>query len=559
MKLVECVPNFSEGRDRALIDKITAEISATEDAKLLDVDPGADTNRTVVTFVGTPEAVEEAAFRAIAKAAELIDMSQHSGAHARMGATDVCPFVPVAGVTMDDCVEIAKRLGKRVGEELGIPVYLYENAAAKPERSNLATVRKGEYEGLADKFKDPKWAPDFGEPKFNRRSGATAIGAREFLIAYNVDLNTRDRRLAHDIALDIREAGRARRDEDGEIIRDENGKAIKVPGVFKEVKGVGWYIDEYACAQVSMNLTNYKTTPVHEVFDEICDQATKRGLRVTGSELVGLIPLEAMLMAGRHYLKKQGKTTGVPEKELVRIAIQSMGLEDITPFDPKKKIIEYQFADAGPLVSMRMNEFADELSTDSPAPGGGSASSVAGALAASLASMVATLTHGKKGYEDAWDDMEAVGVKAQELKDKLLGLMDDDTEAFNAAMGAMRMKRKTDEQKKAREAAIQEATKNATMIPMEILNTAVDVLELAKETGLKGNKNSVSDAGVAGALARAAAIGALYNVRINLPSITDVSFVRKMMDQGAELMEKAENLAEEVALAVEEALGEESS
>jgi glutamate formiminotransferase/formiminotetrahydrofolate cyclodeaminase len=543
----------------SLIDKITAEIDATDDAKLLDVDPGADTNRTVVTFVGTPEAVEEAAFKAIQKAAELIDMSQHSGAHARMGATDVCPFVPVAGVTMDECVEIAKSLGKRVADELGIPVYLYENAATKPERSNLATVRKGEYEGLADKFKDPEWAPDFGEAEFNKRSGATAIGAREFLIAYNVDLNTRDRRLAHDIALDIREAGRAKRDEEGKIIRDENGKAIKVPGVFKEVKGVGWYIDEYACAQVSMNLTNYKITPVHEVFDEICQQATKRGLRVTGSELVGLIPLDAMLMAGRHYLKKQGKTTGVPEKELVRIAIQSMGLEDITPFDPKKKIIEYQFAEQGPLVGMKIDEFVDELSTDSPAPGGGSASSVAGALAASLASMVATLTHGKKDYEDVWDDMEEAGVKSQKLKDKLLGLMDDDTRAFNAVMGAMRMKRKTDEQKKAREAAIQEATKNATMIPMEILKTAVEVLELSKETALKGNKNSVSDAGVSGALAKAAAVGALYNVRINLPSITDRQFVQNMTDEGKNLLERAEKLANETANAVEKAMAEEKS
>jgi len=393
MKLVECVPNFSEGRDINKIQAITREIETTAGVKLLDVDPGDSTNRTVVTFIGTPEAVLDAAFKAIKKAAEVIDMRTHKGAHSRIGATDVCPFVPVSGVTMADCVKLAHDLGRRVADELEIPVYFYEEAALKPERRNLAHIRAGEYEGLPEKLKDPNWIPDCGGAAFNPRSGATVIGAREFLIAYNINLNTRDRKLAGEIALNIRESGRAQRDPEGNIIRDASGNTAKIPGRFPHVKAVGWYIEDYGIAQISINFTNYKITPIHRVFDEAGRESEKLGLRVTGSELVGLIPKEALLAAGRHYLEKQGKSPGVPEEELIRIAALSLGLSDVAPFDPNKKIIEYQFIEAGRLlVQKSLREFANELSMDSPAPGGGSASALCGALSAALSSMVANLT-----------------------------------------------------------------------------------------------------------------------------------------------------------------------
>jgi glutamate formiminotransferase/formiminotetrahydrofolate cyclodeaminase len=363
MRLVECVPNFSEGRDLAKINKITKEIETTPEVKLLDVDPGDSTNRTVVTFIGTPQAVKEAAFKAIKKASEVLDMSKHSGAHSRIGATDVCPFVPVTGVAMDECVQLAKDLGRRVGQELGIPVYLYEEAAQKPDRKNLATIRRGQYEGLEEKLKDPDWAPDYGEPKFNAKAGATVIGAREFLIAYNINLNTTDQALARHIASKLRERGRAKREKDGKIIRDENGKAIEIPGKFKEVKAVGWYVEDYGIAQISINLTNYKISPPHLVFDEAIKEAEQIGLRVTGSELVGLIPKEAMLMAGRHYLNKQGESTEIPEEELIRTAVRSLGLNDVTPFDKQKKIIEYQFTEVeDSLLDLNHHEFSNELS-----------------------------------------------------------------------------------------------------------------------------------------------------------------------------------------------------
>lgn len=539
MKLVECVPNFSEGRDPEKIKAITREIEAVPGIKLLDVDPGASTNRTVVTFIGTPESVKEAAFRAVAKAAEVIDMRLHKGAHSRIGATDVCPFVPVSGVTMEDCVRLAGELGARIAGELGIPVYLYEAAARTPERRNLATVRAGEYEGLPEKFKDRRWAPDFGEPVFNPKSGATVVGAREFLIAYNINLNTRDRKLAHEIALSLRESGRAKRDKDGNGIKDGRGNAVKVPGKFKEIKSVGWYIEDYGVAQISVNFTNYKITPIHVVFDEARKLAGKLGLRVTGSELVGLIPKEALLMAGRYYLEKQAKSPGVPEEELIRTAVRSLGLNDVTPFAPEKKIIEYQFEkDEHPLVGLTLREFANELSMDSPAPGGGSVAALCGSLSAALSAMVANLTVGKKGYEEVREEMVATAVRAQALKDGLLEAVDRDTRAFNKVMEAIRLPKTTPEQAFEKERAVEEANKEATLVPLEVLEKAGEAVVLARVAAAKGNKNSVSDAGVAGLAGQAAGEGAYYNVLINLAGIKDSKFVADVRRR-AERLRKA--------------------
>ena len=556
MKLVECVPNFSEGRDLTKISAITKEIEATPKIKLLDVDPGDSTNRTVVTFIGIPEAVKEAAFKAIKKAAEVIDMSKHSGAHSRIGATDVCPFVPVAGVTMEDCIQLARELGERVGRELGIPVYLYEEAAQKPDRKNLATIRVGQYEGLEDKFKDPEWAPDYGEPVFSAKAGATAIGAREFLIAYNINLNTKDRTLARHIAFNLRERGRAKRDEDGKIIRDKNGKSIKVPGKFNEVKAVGWYVEDYGIAQISINFTNYKISPPHLVFDEAIKEAEQIGLRVTGSELVGLIPKEAMLMAGRYYLNKQGKSPGVPEEELIRTAVLSLGLNDVALFDKQKKIIEYQFTEVeNSLLDLNLRGFANELSMDSPAPGGGSTAALCGALSAALSAMVSNLTVGKKEYEDVQIKIKDLATHGQALKDQLLHDVDADTVAFNNVMTAMRMKNKTDEQKEARAAAIEETSKKATLVPLEVLEKCLEALNLAKEVVLSGNKNSISDAGVAGLTAQAGAEGAFYNVRINLPDIQDEKFKKDIGDRANSLKEDAVNLGNEIKDLVLKELG----
>jgi glutamate formiminotransferase/formiminotetrahydrofolate cyclodeaminase len=555
MKLVECVPNFSEGRDLEKIKTITKEIEAVPGTTLLDVDPGDSTNRTVVTFIGTPEGAKEAAFRAIKKAAEVIDMSKHEGAHSRIGATDVCPFVPVSGVDMADCVKLAEELAERVASELGIPVFLYEEAARKPERRNLANIRVGEYEGLKDKFKDPDWAPDHGEPVFNPQAGATVIGAREFLIAYNINLNSPDRKLAHHIALNLRERGRAKRDEKGKIIRDENGKAIKVPGKFKEVKAVGWFIEDYGIAQISVNFTNYKISPPHLVFDEAIKEAEQIGARVTGSELVGLIPKEAMLMAGRYYLKKQGKSAGVPEDELIKIAVLSLGLNDVTPFDPQKKIIEYQFKEEGTsLLDLSLKEFADELSMDSPAPGGGSTAALCGALSASLSSMVSNLTVGKEGYENVQENVKKFAEDAQVLKGSLLNAVDQDTRAFNKVMSAFKLKKKTDEQKEERQKAIETATKEATQVPCDVLKDCVNVLELAKKVASDGNKNSISDAGVAGLTAQAGAEGAYYNVMINLPDIQDEEFKVQMETEVSRLRKKAVLLGKEIKEIVEREL-----
>jgi glutamate formiminotransferase/formiminotetrahydrofolate cyclodeaminase len=555
MKLVECVPNFSEGRNREKISAITKEIKSTPQVNLLDVDPGESTNRTVVTFIGSPEGVKEAAFKAIKKAAEVLDMSKHKGAHSRIGATDVCPFVPVSGITMEECIQLAHELGERVAKELGIPVYLYEEAAQKPERRNLANIRTGEYEGLSEKLKDPEWAPDYGKPVFNPKAGVTVIGAREFLIAYNINLNTRDRRLAHDIALNLRERGRAKRDKDGNIVRDAEGKTIKIPGKFKAVKAVGWYIEDYEIAQISINFINYKITPPHVVFDETIKEAEKIGLRVTGSELVGLIPKEALLMAGRHYLTKQRKSPGVPEEDLIKTAVSSLGLDDVAPFDPQKKIIEYQFKEVeSSLLDLNLREFANELSIDSPAPGGGSTAALCGALSASLSSMVSNLTFGKKEYENVQKDVKELAVNAQSLKDEFLRAVDLDTMAFNKLMEAYRLPKKTEERKKERAQAVEEALKEATLVPFGVLEKSIEALDMAREIALKGNKNSLSDAGVAGLTAQAAAEGAYYNIKINLPNLQDNEFKSKIKKQAVSLKKKAVKLGDELREIIEKKL-----
>lgn len=549
MKIVECVPNFSEGRDRDKINQITREIENTEGVKLLDVDPGADTNRTVVTFIGNPEGVLKAAFNAIKKAAEVIDMRTHKGAHPRIGATDVCPFVPVSGVTMEDCVELAHRLGKEVSEKLGIPIYLYEEAATRPERRSLANIRKGEYEALPKKLKDPEWKPDYGPTEFSpsiAKTGATIIGAREFLIAYNVNLNTKDRRLAHEIALNIRETGRAKRDEKGNIVRNPDGTTVKIPGRLKAIRAVGWYIPEYGCSQVSINVMNYKITPLHVIFDTVCEEAKKLGLRVTGSEIVGLCPKQALLEAGKYYLKKQGKSPGVPEKELIEIATLSLGLSQLGKFDPEKKIIEYFIEKEGELVSLKLRDFEDELSTESPAPGGGSVASLAGSNAASLISMVANLTYGKKGYEEVTEEMGKIAETAQKLKDEFLKDIDRDTEAFNKVIACYRLPQKSEEEKKIREEEIEKATKEATLVPLGVLERSLEVLELSKIVAEKGNENAISDAGVAASQALSCAESAYFNVMINLKNLKDQEFIKEIKEKSEDYLLKAKELKKEV-------------
>jgi len=523
-RLVECVPNFSEGRNRAVVDAIAQAISGVSGVKLLDVDPGADTNRTVYTFVGPPDQVAEAAFRAARRATELIDMALHRGAHPRMGALDVCPFVPVADITMAECAELAKTVGRRIGAELGIPVYFYEHAASREERRSLASIRAGEYEGLARKLQDPQWAPDAGPQLFNARAGATVVGAREFLLAYNVNVNSLDRRLANEIALNIREGGRAKRDAQGAILRDANGESIKAPGRLKAVRAIGWYIEQYRQAQVSINLLDYTTTPLHVVFETARDEAEKLGLIVTGSELVGLTPLAPMLEAGRYFLRKQGKSTGVPERELVEIAVRSLGLDQLAPFDPDKKIVEYHFKPAAPLMSMTAARFVDEVSTESPAPGGGSVAALMGSLAAALATMVANLTVGKNGYEHVWSELATLAEEGQRVKDALARAVDEDTAAFNRVMEAMRLPKGTPAEQAVRAAAMESANKQAADVPLQTARTCFDALRLAEQAGLKGNTNSASDAGVAALGAQAGLEGAALNVLINLGSIADKAF-----------------------------------
>lgn len=545
--IIECVPNFSEGRDPAIIAEITAVIEGVAEVMLLDVDPGQDTNRTVVTFAGPPEAVLEAAFQAIKMAAELIDMTRHSGAHPRMGATDVCPLVPVAGVTMAECVALAKKLGQRVAEELQIPIYLYEEAASCEERRSLAWLRSGEYEGLAEKMQRPDFRPDFGEPVFNARSGATVIGAREFLIAYNVNLNTRNVRLAKEIANRLREKGHTVKDP-------QTGEKSTIPGLLKAVRAVGWYIDEYNMAQISINLLNYRTTPLYQVFEETERLAGEYGLRVTGSELVGLIPLAAMLACGRHFLQKQGMSSGVSEAELVRVAVQSLGLSEVAAFAPEHKIVEYRFREKGQLVSMTVQDFVDELASDSPAPGGGSIAALAGALSASLSAMVANLTFGKKGYEAVWTEMENLAVRAQELKQFFIAAIDQDTAAFNEVMAAIRLPKKTEAEKVHREERMLAANKLATMVPFSVLEKSLEVAELALQASEKGNRNSLSDAGVAGLTAAVTGLGALYNVLINLKQIADPEFNTDMQGRALALNDRVEATVARVKVRVNEEL-----
>jgi len=516
-QIVECVPNFSEGRDMVIIDKITDEIKKINGVELLDVDPGKDTNRTVVTMAGEPEFVVEAAFQAIKKAGELIDMSKHSGAHARMGATDVCPFVPVSGITMQECVELAKKLGKRVGEELNIPVFLYAEAAQQESRRRLPDIREGEYEAMEEKLKKDDFKPDFGEAKFNKNSGVTAIGARGFLIAYNINLNTKDTKIANKIAKRIREKGRT-------VKNKQTGIRETIPGTLKGVQGMGWYIEEYNMAQITINILDYKTTPIYKAFEECERFANEFGVRVTGSELVGLVPLESMLDTGIHVIKKQGGSIGVSEDEIVRIAVQTLGLNEISEFNTNERIIEYKLRKPGNLVSMKLDEFANELSSDSPAPGGGSVAALNGSLSASLSAMVGNLTFGKKKYKEVKQDMIDASVKGQALKAFFLDAIDKDTDAFNKIMDGFALPKKTDEEKKRRDEAILEATKEATLVPFSVLEKTKEAAEIALITSEKGNQNSLSDAGVAGLTAESAAEGAFYNVMINLEDISDEKF-----------------------------------
>lgn len=550
-QLVECVPNFSEGRDMHIIKQITDQIEAVEGVRLLDVDPGKATNRTVVTFVGEPAAVVEAAFRAIAKAGELIDMRKHSGEHARMGATDVCPLIPVANIGMEETVAYARQLGKRVGEELGIPVFLYESAASKPERRNLATIRAGEYEGLPKKLQDPNWQPDFGAAAFNAQSGATVIGARDFLVAYNINLNTKSTRIANAIAFDVREAGRIKREGHpvlGEVVNDENGEPVRIPGTLKSVKAVGWYIEEYGFAQISMNLTNINVTSVHAAFDEVVRAAHERGVRVTGSELVGLIPLRCMLEAGRHYLAKMGRSEGVSEAEIIETAVRSMGLNELGPFDPQKKIIEYVIADAtdSRLVRMDLVAFANETASESPAPGGGSIAAYAGALGASLGAMVANLSAGKRGWEEQTAYFSEVAVQFQTIKDGLLRLVDADTCAFDGIMQAFALPKGGDEEKKARSAAIQAATKVAIETPLQTMRLAHESFVPLAAMIEKGNQNSITDAGVGVLCARTAVYAAYLNVKVNLGGLKDEVYKNAALAEAEILLAKA--LAQEKVL-----------
>ncbi|HVS33603.1 MAG TPA: glutamate formimidoyltransferase [Thermoanaerobaculia bacterium] len=533
MNIVECVPNISEGRRADIYEAVAAAAAAVPGVTVLNVDPGADTNRTVITFVGEAEAVLEGAFQLVRKGVELIDMTKHRGAHPRMGAVDVVPFIPVSGVTMDDCVELARRLGGRVGRELHIPVYLYESACSAPHRRNLADIREGEYEGCARKLTDPRWKPDFGPSEFVSRAGATVIGARKFLVAYNVNLNTLDKRLANRVAFDIRERGRMKRDGNDNPVLDAKGEPVWEPGILKSVKAVGWVIPEYGCAQVSINLTDLDVTPLHAAFDTCVERARDRGLRVTGSEIVGLVPLQVLLDAGRHYLRLMGRPTGAPEPAIVHTAIRSLGLSEMKPFDPAERVIEYRLANAAPLASMSIRAFADVLADESPAPGGGSVSALAAALGAGLAAMVALISHTKKGFEARQADLDRIALRGQTLKDRLLAAVDADTAAFDRLLEAMRMPKNTPEEETASAAALADATVGASEIPLGVLEACGEVIDLNREVGRIGLQASLSDAGVGVQMARAAAAGAYQNVLINLAGLSDSA-------QRSELLARAE-------------------
>lgn len=560
-QIIECVPNFSEGNDMNLIKQITNEIEMVEGVKLLDVDPGKATNRTVVTFAGNPDVVVEAAFRAIKKSSEIIDMRKHKGEHPRFGATDVCPLVPVSNITMEETAEYARKLGVRVGKELGLSGYYYEYAATSPNRKNLASVRSGEYEGLPKKLKDPEWKPDFGPSTFNEKFGCVAISARDFLVAYNVNLNTKSTRRANSVAFDVREQGRVLKEGDaakGGPVKDNKGSPLRIPGSLKNVKAIGWYIKEYGIAQISMNLTNTNITPVHIAFDEVCKKASVRGLRVTGSELVGLIPLKSMLDAGKYFLKKQNRSAGVSQDELIQIAIKSMGLDELNEFNPEKKIIEFILQDkkGSNLIDMKLDEFANETASESPAPGGGSIAAYIGSLGISLGTMVANLSAHKKGWDHRWEEFSNWAEKGQTIKDELLKLVDEDTAAFNKIMDSFGLPKNTDEEKKLRTEAIHSATKYAIEIPYRVMQHSLESFEIIKAMALTGNPNSVSDAGVGAICARSAVIGAYLNVQINSAGLKDKKFLDKILLNASEIALKAQKLESEILEIVSEKIVE---
>ena len=556
-RIIECVPNFSEGRDLNIIKQITDVIETVEGVRLLDVDPGKDTNRTVVTFVGGPDEVSEAAFLAVQKASELIDMSKHYGEHPRMGATDVCPFVPVSGITMEETVIYARKLAERIGNELKIPVYCYENAAFVEKRRNLANCRAGEYEGLKQKLSDPEWKPDFGPSDFNAKSGVTAVGARDFLVAFNVNLNTTSLRRANAIAYDVREKGRPLREGDpltGRIEVDERGEKVMVPGSLKAVKAIGWYIEEYGFAHISMNLTDISITPVHIAFDEVCRKADARGLRVTGSEIVGLVPLSSLLDAGRYFLHKQQRSSGVPDEELIRIAVRTMGLNEIHPFNPEEKIIEYIMEEKNKkrLIDMNLKAFMDETASESPAPGGGSVSAYMGALGAALGTMVANLSSHKRGWDDRWKLFSDWAEKGKAIHNKLLNLVDEDTDAFNKLLATYALPKKTEEEKKLRSDAIQEAKKGVILVPLKVMESAYSCFGLIREMVEEGNPNSVTDAGVGALALRACIKGAYLNVKINASEMADRDFVKEVLLKGCDIDSKAKMEEEAIMKMVDE-------
>lgn len=553
-QLIECVPNFSEGNNMQIINEISDAIKSVEGVKLLDIDPGKATNRTVITFVGEPEPVCEAAFRAVKKASELIDMSKHQGEHPRFGATDVLPLIPIKNITMDEVVMYARKLGKRIGDELGIPGYFYEFACTEEKRRNLAACRAGEYEGLPKKLTNPAWKPDFGPAEFTetvRKTGAVAVSARNFLIAYNVNLNTTSTRWANAIAFDIREKGRVKREGNpltGKIVKDADGNTVYTPGMLKAVKGIGWYIEEYGIAQLSFNLTDTSVTSLHQLFEAACERAAIRGIRVTGSELVGMVPLQIMLDTGRYFLKKQRRSTGISDEEIIKIAVKSLGLDDLAPFDPKKKIIEYQLEDHDQkrLVDMTLTEFVNETASESPAPGGGSVSATMGALGVSLGMMTANLSAHKRGWDERWEEFSDLAEKGKALQKKLLRLIDEDTNAYNMVVEAYRLPKTTDADKQFRAETIQNALKHAMETPYRIMETACEAMEMVKTMALKGNPNSVSDAGVGGLALRAAVMGAGLNVKINASEVEDKEFVAQILAKAKELERKANLLEKEI-------------
>lgn len=555
-QLIECVPNFSEGNNLQVIEQITNAIESVEGIKLLNVDPGKATNRTVVTFVGEPEMVVEAAFRGIREASLLIDMSRHKGAHPRMGATDVCPFIPIAGISMEETANFAKKLAKRVGEELAIPVYLYEEAQADKKRSNLSVIREGEYEGFARKIKLPEWKPDFGPAEFPAKAGATVIGARDFLVAYNVNLNTTSTRRANAIAFDVREAGRVKREGDpvtGKIVTDAAGNPVSIPGSLKCVKAIGWFIEEYGIAQISMNLTNIRVTPVHIAFDEVCKKAAERGIRVTGSEIVGLVPLQSLLDAGKYFLEKQQRSVGVSEAELIKIAVKSMGLDELAPFHPEERIIEYQLRNKQEerLVNLTAKGFANETASESPAPGGGSVAALCGSFGAALGTMVANLSSHKRGWDDRWKEFSDYAAIGQRLKDRLLFLVDEDTRSFNAIMDAMALPKSNEEEKAIRSKAIADATRYAIEVPFMVIEAAAEAMPMVKKMAEIGNKNSISDAAVGALCLRTAVHGAFLNVKINADGYSDKVFTAEIIAKAKVILQNVMQQEAEVLALME--------